>query len=488
MTHHPAGPSLIAALQRAGLLRDAGPGLPPLTGLTTDSRGVRANALFIAVRGSQVDGHRYLADAVRAGAAAAVVEVRQGLPIPEVVVTDGRLAAIELARVWYDDPGRKLSLIGVTGTSGKTTTTLLTRHLFNARATAGSVGTLGAFDGTDQAIPSTAGSLTTPGPVDLQATLAGLVAAGVDRVAMETSSHSLDQGRLDGLRFDGAIFTNLSREHLDYHKTMDDYRTAKLKLMDYLVPGGTAAVNADDPAWQDLIGRPRVVPFGMGPDAQVRAEATVLLPTRSRFVLAGRFGRAEIDLPLPGDFNVSNALGAAAVALGMGEDLMTVAERLGTAPQVPGRMERLVEVPCVVIRDYAHKPDALDRVLRTLRPLTPGRLIVLFGCGGERDRGKRPIMGRIAAEIGDLVVVTSDNPRTEDPDLIIDEVAAGVPAGTALHREADRRAAIRWALGNVRTGDTLVLAGKGHETYQVIGKEYLPFDEREIVADALAGR
>ncbi len=488
MTNHPSGPSLIAALQRAGLLRDPGPGLPALSQLTTDSRAVQPGTMFIAVRGSQADGHRYLADAVRAGAVAAVVEVRQGLAIPEMVVTDGRLAAIELARAWYDDPGRQLSLIGVTGTSGKTTTTLLTRHLFNADGTAGSVGTLGAFDGSDRPIASTAGSLTTPGPVDLQATLAGLVAAGVKRVAMETSSHSLDQGRLDGLTFDGAIFTNLSREHLDYHKTMDEYRTAKLKLMDYLVPGGTAAVNADDPAWQDLVERRRVVTFGMGPDAQVRAEAAVLLPTRSRFVLAGRFGRAEVDLPLPGDFNVANALGAAAVALGMGIDLATVAERLGTAPQVPGRMERLVEAPCVVIRDYAHKPDALERVLRTLRPLTPGRLIVLFGCGGDRDRGKRPIMGRIAAEVGDVVVVTSDNPRTEDPGLIVDEVADGVPAGTVLHREPDRRAAIRWALGEARAGDTLLLAGKGHETYQVIGKEYVPFDEREIVADALAGR
>ena len=488
MIDHLDGSGLLAVLQRTGLLREAARGLPAATHLTTDSRTVKPGALFIAVRGSQSDGHRFLADAVQAGAVAAVVEAPQGLAIPEIVVTDGRLAAIELARAWYGHPGRKLSLIGITGTSGKTTTTILTQHLFNAHGAAGSVGTLGAFDGHDRPIPSTAGSLTTPGPVDLQATLAGLVAAGVERVAMETSSHSLDQGRLDSLRYDGAIFTNLSREHLDYHKTMDEYRTAKLRLMDYLAPGGTAAVNADDPAWQGLAGRPRVVPFGLGPDAQVRAESVVLLPTRSRFVLTGRFGRAEVDLPLPGEFNVSNALGAAAVALGLGIDLAMVAARLGSAPQVPGRMERLVESPCVVIRDYAHKPDALDRVLRTLRPLTPGRLIVLFGCGGERDRGKRPIMGRIAAGLGDLVVVTSDNPRTEDPDLIIDEVAAGIPAGTALHREGDRRAAIRWALGEARSGDTLLLAGKGHETYQVIGKEYLPFDEREIVAAALAAR
>jgi UDP-N-acetylmuramoyl-L-alanyl-D-glutamate--2,6-diaminopimelate ligase len=479
---------LLAALQHAGLLVEAPEQLPSPTAITADSRAVTAGALFIAVRGSQSDGHRYLGAAVAAGAAAAAVEMKHGLTVPEVVVSDGRLAAIALARAWFDDPGRKLSLIAVTGTSGKTTTTLLTRHLFNERGTAGFVGTLGAVDGHDRTIPSTAGSLTTPGPVDLQATLAGLVAAGTDRVAMETSSHSLDQGRLDGLLYDGAVFTNLSREHLDYHVTMDAYRTAKLKLLGYLGPRGVAAVNVDDPAWADLAGRSGVVTFGTSTSAHVRAEGVALLPTRSRFVLAGRYGRADVDLPLPGAFNVANALGAAAVALGMGLDLTTVATRLGSAPQVPGRMERLVERPCVVIRDYAHKPDALERVLQTLRPLTRGRLIVLFGCGGERDRGKRPIMGRIAAEIGDVVVVTSDNPRTEDPDHIIAEVAGGIPEGTVMHRDPDRRAAIRWALAQARADDTVLLAGKGHETYQVIGKQYLPFDEREIVAEALAGR
>ena len=480
--------ALLATLRAESLLVGSPGGLPPITSLATDSRSVAPGALFIAVRGSQADGHLYLASAVAAGAAAVVVERPAGLGLPEIVVTDGRRAAIALARAWYGDPGRRLSLVGVTGTSGKTTTTLLVSHLLNARGTAGSIGTLGAFDGGGRMIPSTAGSLTTPGPVDLQATLAGLVDSGVDRVAMETSSHSLDQGRLDGLVFDGAVFTNLSREHLDYHRTMAEYRLAKLKLLDYLAPTGVAAVNGDDPAWAGLEGRCGVVTFGLGPGHSVRAEAVHLGPVSSRFVLAGRFGAADIELPLPGEFNVSNALGAATVVLGMGLELAAVAEGLARAPQVPGRMERLVEHPCVVLRDYAHKPDALERVLQTLRPLTTGRLIVLFGCGGDRDTGKRPIMGRIAAALADLTVVTSDNPRTEDPERILDDIMAGMPTGAAVKRMADRREAIRWALGESRAGDTLVLAGKGHETYQLVGHDYLPFDERIIVADALAGR
>jgi len=485
----PTGADLLQALVRDDLLVSGPATLPLILGVTTDSREVAPGSLFVAVRGSQVDGHRYLTDAVRAGAAAVVVEAAQpDLGVPVVVVRDGRRAAIALARAWYGDPARHLSLIGVTGTSGKTTTTLLIRHLLNEQGTAGSIGTLGAFDGAGRAIPSTAGSLTTPGPVDLQATLAGLVSAGVERVAMETSSHSLDQGRLDGLAFDGAIFTNLSREHLDYHPTMDDYRRAKLGLLDLLASGGVVAVNRDDPAWHDLAARPDAITFGVDPTAKVLAEGVVLLPAESRFTLTGPYGTAEVTIPLPGEFNVANALGAAACALGLGLPFDLVVARLGTAPQVPGRMERLAERPCLVIRDYAHKPDALERVLDTLRPITSGRLIVLFGCGGDRDKGKRPIMGQLAAERADLVVVTSDNPRTEDPERIIDDIVAGIPPGTAFQRIPDRREAIRRTLADVVSGDTVVLAGKGHETYQIIGKQYLPFDEREIVADVLGGR
>ncbi|HEY8257988.1 MAG TPA: UDP-N-acetylmuramoyl-L-alanyl-D-glutamate--2,6-diaminopimelate ligase [Gemmatimonadales bacterium] len=478
--------ALLDALRRNDLLVTAPHSLPPITGLGVDSRSIVPGMLYVAVRGSQVDGHRYLADAVARGASAVVVEQSQPVGIPEIVVRDGRRAAIALGAAWYEYPARRLTLLGVTGTNGKTTTTGLLKHLFNERGTAGSIGTLGAFDGQNESITSTAGSLTTPGPVDLQATLAELVARGTTHVAMEASSHSLDQGRLDGLLFAAAIYTNLTRDHLDYHGTMEAYLAAKLKLGALLATGGLEVVNLDDEAWQVLPSRAPRVTFGLHPAADVRGSGVVLDASGSRFEIGGRFGVAEASVPLLGDFNVANALAAAACSLGMGHPLGEVVDRLATTPQVPGRMERISEVPCVVLRDYAHTPDALERAIATLRPLTRGRLIVLFGCGGDRDRGKRPIMGRIAAEGADIAVVTSDNPRTEDPGAIIDDVEQGM--GNVPHRRVvDRLAAIHASLEEARAGDTLLLAGKGHETYQVIGTERVAFDEREIVARAMKG-
>ncbi len=480
---NPAPGRLLDALRREDLLVSAAD-LPALTALTADSRSAGPGSLYIAVRGSQADGHRFLGDAVARGAVAAVVETAQAVEVPQVVVRDGRRAAITLARAWYGDPARSLVLLGVTGTNGKTTTVGLLRHLFNAHGTSGSIGTLGAFDGSGAEVPSTAGSLTTPGPVDLQATLAALRDRGTTHVAMETSSHSLDQGRLDGLGFSGAVYTNLTRDHLDYHSTMEAYLAAKLKLAALVGNDGVEAVNVDDPAWGALPRGHRRVTFGASPDADVRATEMQLDSTGSRFVLAGRFGTAPVELPLLGDFNVTNALGAAACALGLGLSVTEVAERLTAAPQVPGRMELLAELPCAVLRDYAHTPDALERALLALRPLTRGRLLVLFGAGGDRDRGKRPLMGRVCAEHADLSFVTSDNPRTENPEVILDDVEAGM--GRAPRRRlADRKAAILAALAEARLGDTLLLAGKGHETYQVIGTTKLPFDEREIVRAAL---
>jgi UDP-N-acetylmuramoyl-L-alanyl-D-glutamate--2,6-diaminopimelate ligase len=474
---------LLDELRRGDLLVSAPTAGPSVTGVSMDSRTITAGVVYVAVRGSQADGHRFVPDAVKRGAPAVVVESPQQAGVPEIVVRDGRRAALALGQAWYGHPGRRLTLIGVTGTNGKTTTTGLIRHLFNADGGAGSIGTLGAFDGQDRAVESTAGSLTTPGPIDLQATLAELVARGSTHVAMEASSHSLDQGRLDGLAFAAGVFTNLTRDHLDYHGTMEAYLASKLRLSSLLGLAGVEVVNLDDPAWCVLPARSPRVTFGLHAAADVRAAGVVLDASGSRFRLEGRFGSSEASLPLLGDFNVSNALAAVACALGLERPLSQVVERLGQVPQVPGRMERISDVPCTVLRDYAHTPDALERALATLRPLTRGRLIVVFGCGGDRDKGKRPIMGRLAAEGSDLAIVTSDNPRTEDPDAIIDDVEQGM-ADVPHQRVVDRLAAIHAALEAGRPGDTVLLAGKGHETYQVLGTTRVPFDEREIVRAA----
>lgn len=478
---------LLDALRRAGLLR-RGPAPGALTGvagLSTDSRAVGPGTIFIAVRGSREDGHQYVRAAVERGAAAVVVERETGVTVPHIIVTDSRLGAIALARAWFEDPAADLELFGITGTNGKTTTSMVLAHLLNRNADAGAMGTLGAFDGIGRAVPSTAGSLTTPGPVDLQATFAELRSRGVRRVAMETSSHSLDQHRLDGLAFQGAVFTNLTLDHLDYHGTMENYLAAKLKLLGLLVKDAIVALNADDPAWASIPRTPSTVTFGLSPDADLRAVGPALDAHGCRFRIEGRFGIQEARAPLPGRFNVSNALGATACALGLGMTLADAVGRLAEAPQVPGRMERLVSQPFLVLRDYAHTPDALERALETLRPLTRGRLIVLFGCGGDRDRRKRPLMGQLAGSRADFSVITSDNPRTEDPDRIIDEIMIGIPPGAPHLRVVDRRRAIGEALAIAKPGDTVLLAGKGHETYQVLGTQYVPFDERAIVAELL---
>ena len=484
--------TLVDVLRRADLLLQAPAGEPALTALTDDSRQAKPGALYLAIRGTQTDGHEHARSAVEAGAVAVVVERPLGFGVPEVVVRDGRLAAIAVARAWYGDPARSLTLVAVTGTNGKTTTANILRHLFNADGTAGVIGTIGAFDGKGAVVPSTAGSLTTPGPIDLQATFAALRDRGVRTVAMETSSHALDQGRLDGLAFGAGIFTNLTREHLDYHRTMEHYFAAKAKLIGLLGTDGSAITNADDPAWDALPAVPpaRRVAFGLRSDADLRAEAVVTEAGGTSFRLRSRWGSADVRIPLIGDFNLSNALGAAAAALALGRPLDEVVARLASAPQVPGRMDVLVGSPFVVLRDYMHTPDAYERVLATLRPLTAGRLIVIFGCGGDRDRGKRPEMGRIAAEMADLVILTTDNPRTEDPERIIDDIVAGIPGGGAgkVLRILDREEAIHAAVALLQPGDTLLLAGKGHETYQILGKEKVPFDEPTIVEAAVGRR
>jgi UDP-N-acetylmuramoyl-L-alanyl-D-glutamate--2,6-diaminopimelate ligase len=299
------------------------------------------------------------------------------------------------------------------------------------------------------------------------------------------SSHALDQQRIEGLEFAAAIFTNLTRDHLDYHGTMEAYFESKSRLVAHLGPKGASVWNADDPAWHALPGAPRQVRFGVtSADAEVRAEDVSFHPRGSRWTLVRGARRATVELPFIGDFNVANALGAAAGALALGFDLPTVAARLSVLPQVPGRLEILSEHP-TVLRDYAHTPDALERALMAMRPFTPGRLIVVFGCGGDRDKGKRPMMAAVAHRLADAIVVTSDNPRTEDPEQILDEICAALPTGS-YERIEDRRTAIATALAAADpVRDVVLLAGKGHETYQIRGTTSYPFDEAEIVRTLL---
>ncbi len=475
-------PDVVAALRHAGLLATEPVGaLPAITGLTADTRRLTAGMLYCAVRGAVQDGHGYLSAAAQAGAAAALVEIPVSIALPQIVVRDGRRAAAVAAETWYGRPATRLDLIGVTGTNGKSTTVMLARHVLSAVEPMGSIGTLGAFDPTGTRIESEAGTLTTPGPIDLQATLAALVARGTRGVAMEVSSHSLDQGRVDGLVFRVAIFTNLTRDHLDYHPTFEDYFRAKAKLALLVGSTGLEVVNADDPAWQRMRREHRRITFGEH-GGEVTARKIVAGASGSRFELVTPLGTAPVRLPLLGRFNVANALGVAAAAWGMGLPVETIAERLSQAPQVPGRMERIATRPCTVLRDYAHTPDALERALGALRPITERRLIIVFGAGGDRDRGKRAPMGEIAVRLADVAIVTSDNPRTEDPERILDDVEAGMRA-KPHHRVLDRRAAIVLALSLAGEGDTLLLAGKGHETYQFIGTAKQPFDERALVRE-----
>jgi UDP-N-acetylmuramoyl-L-alanyl-D-glutamate--2,6-diaminopimelate ligase len=472
------------ALARAGVLREVRGALPDeLTGITDDSRHVTPGGLFVAVRGTARDGHDFL-PALESQAGAAIVEDASRTMLPAFVVSDARRAAPIAAAAAYGEPGSKLTLVGVTGTNGKTTTVGMLRHLLDSvgGGRCASIGTLGVLVGSEGTPQAGGGGLTTPGPVELQRVLRALVDGGVTTVAMEVSSHSLDQHRVDGLAFAVAVFTNLTRDHLDYHKTMDAYVAAKARLIDYLTPTGTSVINADDDAWRVLASAPRQVRFSLaGNDADVLATAVRYTPRGSEWELETGGSRSHVELPLVGDFNVANALGAAAAAWAMGIPGDEIARRLTTLPQVPGRLERIYQRP-TVLRDYAHTPDALERALAAVRPFAKRRLIVVFGCGGDRDRGKRPEMGAIAERLADHAIVTSDNPRTEDPDRIIDDIEAGMK--TKNHeRITDRHDAIARALTIAGPDDVVVLAGKGHETYQIRGTIAYPFDEREIVRE-----
>jgi UDP-N-acetylmuramoyl-L-alanyl-D-glutamate--2,6-diaminopimelate ligase len=413
--------------------------------------------------------------------------VEEALPdtdIPQLVVSDSRAATAHAASLLYGDPATGLSLVGITGTNGKTTTAVILRHILGGEAPSAALGTLGWFDATGKLHP---GRLTTPDPLDLMATLQELVREGTRFLSMAVSSHALDQRRVAGLDFEAAVFTNLTREHLDYHPDLESYRAAKLRLAEQVRPQGVCAVNDDDPAWSDarFAGR-RVVRYGLEETAEVRAVQVRHSAAGSAWHLETPEGTWPVRLPLLGEFNVYNALAAVSAARGLGMDPALAADRLATAPPVPGRMEVLSERPVLVLRDYMHTPDAYIRVLETLAGLAEGALYIVFGCGGDRDRGKRPLMGRIAARYSELAVITTDNPRSEDPSDICADITRGMPAGS-YQIVLDREEAIDFVLHQAGPGDVVVLAGKGHETYQDIAGERIPFDEATIVSAHTAG-
>lgn len=472
-----------------------------VTGVAYDSRKVTPGNLFVAVPGLRQDGRRYVRDALERGATAVVLEgddVLADSAIGRVVVPSSREALARVADAYFGHPSRGLLVVGITGTNGKTTTSLLVDALLQAGGR--ETGLIGTIQYRIGAEPRTAGQ-TTPEAVELQSLLREMVDKGVSGVAMEVSSHALALHRVDGVEFDVAVFTNLTQDHLDFHLTFEAYRAAKARLFALLAAGAkrgrTAVINRDDQTGCSMVaGLPlAVITFGLAGGSDVKPRWFVSGIEGIKMDVDTPRGAVHIESPLVGEHNVMNLLAAVGVGLALRMDPHAIGQALGRVTAVPGRFERVeVGQPFLVAVDYAHTPDALERVLTTARKLVGdgGRLGVVFGCGGDRDRGKRPLMGGIAARLADRVWVTSDNPRSERPEAIIAEIVAGVPlAGADPGRHAtipDRKSAIRDALDWARAGDVVIIAGKGHETYQIIGSEVLLFDDREVARAVLAGR
>lgn len=459
-----------------------------ITGICNDSRKTSRGELFVAVKGFESDGHRFIPKAAAMGAAAVLCEDVPTVDVPYVRVRDSRRAEALAVRDFYGDPAGKMTVIGFTGTSGKTSSTYILKHILETcpGVKVGLIGTNGNMIGSRLLHTEH----TTPDSLELHKLFREMADAGCTHVVMEVSSHSLSLNRVAGISFDVGIFTNLSQDHLDFHNTMEEYAAAKRLLFAQSKHG---CVNADD-TWADFMAEGACCPLltysAKGRSADLTAENIVLSASGVEFDACLNGERVRTSLAIPGMFSVHNALGVMAAAISAGMSLKECAVGLKTAQGVKGRMENVpTDGDYSVIIDYSHKPDALENVLKTLRPVTRGRLIALFGCGGDRDRLKRPIMGRIAVENADLVIVTSDNPRTEEPMAIIDEITAGTVGYESRTKViCDRAEAICWALDNARSGDVILLAGKGHEDYQVIGHEKHHMDEREIVAEHLKER
>ncbi len=458
-----------------------------ITGICYDSRKAAPGALFVAVRGFQSDGHRFISSAVEKGASALLVEqLPEDLPqgVTAIVVEDTRAALAQVAAAWYGHPERELKLIGVTGTNGKTSVTHLIRHILEKNGeTCGLIGTNGVFFGDI----SRESARTTPESLELYGILREMVLAGMTCVAMEVSSHSLALHRVLGLRFAAAAFTNLTQDHLDFHGDMEHYFEAKAQLFSRC---DTAVINLDDPWGEQLAARAggEIITFSSRTvDAKLVAKNVQLLPDGIRAVVVRDCEIARLQLGIPGQFSVYNGLTAIGCCLALGLSLEAVCQALTDAPGIKGRAEIVPTGKAfTVMIDYSHTPDSMENILRTVRGYAKGRVVGLFGAGGDRDKAKRPLMGRAAAQGCDLAIVTSDNPRSEEPQTIINDILTGMDNKSKYKVIPDRREAIAWAVQNARKDDIIVLMGKGAETYQEIRGEKIHLDEREEVAKALA--
>ncbi|MBP2651450.1 MAG: murE 2 [Firmicutes bacterium] len=464
-----------------------------VTTITQDSRAAKPGALFVALSGSKVDGHDFINAACEQGAAAVLVEkevqTRPGVTV--IKVPDTRAAMLVIAPYFYDYPSRKLRLIGITGTNGKTTTTHLLRAvLMQAGFRTGLIGTIHSL--IDQRVLPMKN--TTPDVIELQALFAEMVAEQVEYAIMEVSSHAIALRRISGCEFDVAGFTNLTRDHLDFHITLENYCQTKANLFgmlgadDSVKTGKSAVVNVDDPAGEAMLQKSkgsRTITYGVKCQADIMAQNIKVRSDGAAFRVIGPFGVIDLDLKITGVFNVYNVLAAIGIAWAEGVNISSIKAALESFTSVPGRFE-LVDAgqPFAVIVDYAHTPDGLENILKTARQIAENRIIVVFGCGGDRDRTKRPIMGKLAMEYGDVVIATSDNPRSEDPSGILQEIEVGLKAGQnggkGYEIVIDRREAITKALGIANPGDVVIIAGKGHETYQILKDRTIDFDDREI--------
>jgi UDP-N-acetylmuramoyl-L-alanyl-D-glutamate--2,6-diaminopimelate ligase len=467
-----------------------------ISSLAEDSREVEPGALFIARPGTLTDGSRFIDDAIGRGAVAVLTAPGVGVSrdVTHLVCDDVAQTTAVLAERFHGDPSRRLTIIGITGTNGKTTVASLAHQILNRSGVwCGLIGTI-QID-TGRGIEPA--RLTTPPAIKLSAALRAMVDHGCRACVIEVSSHALEQRRVAGLAFDAALFTNLSGDHLDYHGTMEEYAAAKAKLFAMLPANAWAAVNIDDPAHTQMTAGfdGRIVTCSLtDPTADARAEVGALSSGATRATMIGPWGALALRLPLVGRHNIANALQAAVIAHQLGLDTESLAAGLIHAAAPAGRLEPVTveHDGYTVLVDYAHTDDALDNVLRAVRAIVPegGRLRVVFGCGGDRDRSKRPRMAQVACRWADDVIITSDNPRTEDPEAIIDDIIAGVPGDRLEHvmRVADRREAIGHVIDTARENDVILIAGKGHEDYQIIGAERHPFDDRTVAAEAMTRR